>query len=70
MEGISQSSSSLFFFDAVTVHFASAISIILVFYGLYAFEGRGVTAAVSQTIALLVRCRVPPHLSVLSHHHD
>lgn len=68
MGGISQSSSALFFFDAVTVHFASAISIILVVYGLYAFEGRGVTPAGSQTIALLVRRRVSPHLPVISHH--
>jgi hypothetical protein len=68
MEGTSQSSSALLFFDAATVHFTSAISIILVLYGLYAFEGRGVTAAVSQTVALLVRRHVPPHLPYISHH--
>jgi hypothetical protein len=49
------------------VHFASAISIILVFYGLYAFVGRGVTAAVCQGIALQVRCHVSPGLLVISH---
>ncbi|KAF8501014.1 hypothetical protein F5888DRAFT_1324947 [Russula emetica] len=45
-------SSALFYFDAFTVHFASAISTILVLYGLYAFSGRGVTVAVSQSIVL------------------
>lgn len=60
-----QFSSALFFFDAVTVHFASAASTILVLYGLYAFAGRGVTVAVSQSIALLVRRHVPLLISWL-----
>ena len=66
-EGISQFSTALISFDAATVHFASAISIILVLYGLYAFVGRGVTAAVCQGIALQVRCHVSPGLPVISH---
>lgn len=49
------------------MHFASAISIILVVYGLYAFVGRGVTAAVCQGIALQVRCHVSAGLLVISH---
>ena len=67
IEFIQQFSTALLFFDAATVHFASAISIILVLYGLYAFVGRGVTATVSQTIALQVRCHVSPCLLVISH---
>jgi hypothetical protein len=51
---MSQFSSALFYFDAFTVHFASAISTILVLYGLYAFAGRGVTVTVSQSIVLQV----------------
>ena len=60
-----QFSSALLFFDAATVHFASAASTILVLYGLYAFAGRGVTVAVSQSIALLVRRNVPLLISWL-----
>jgi hypothetical protein len=60
-------STALLYFDAATVHFASAISIILVFYSLYAFVGRNFTAGVSQIIALQVRCTVPPGLLVISH---
>jgi hypothetical protein len=52
------------------VHFASAISTIIVLYGLYAFAGRGVTVAVSQSIVLQVRHRFPPRFLVISHHHD
>jgi hypothetical protein len=62
-----QFSSALFFFDAVNVHFASATSTILVLYGLYAFAGRGVTVAVSQSIALQVRRHVLPRFLVISH---
>ncbi|KAI9512395.1 hypothetical protein F5148DRAFT_898836 [Russula earlei] len=46
------SSSALFFFDPVTVHFASATSTAVVLYSFYAFSGLGVTAAVSQSVAL------------------
>ena len=68
-ECISQFSSALFYFDVFTVHFASAISNILVLYGLYAFSGRGVTVAASQSIVLQVRYRFPPLFLVVSHHH-
>lgn len=69
-ECISQFSSALFYFDVFTVHFASAVSNILVLYGLYAFSGRGVTVAVSQSIVLQVRHRFPPLFLVISHHHN
>jgi hypothetical protein len=69
-ECISQFSSALFYFDVFTVHFASAISNILVLYGLYAFSGRGVTVMVSQSIVLQVRHRFPPLFYVISHHHN
>jgi hypothetical protein len=52
------------------VHFASAISTIVVLYGLYAFSGRGITVAVSQSIVLQVRHRFPPLFLVISHHHN
>jgi len=68
MEGISQSSSALVYFDAITVHFASAITTTLVLYGLYAFAGRGVTVAVSQNIVLQVRHRFPSISLVITHH--
>ena len=69
-ECISQFSSALFYFDAFTVHFASAISTILVLYGLYAFAGRGITVAVSQSIVLQVRHRFSASFPVISHHHN
>jgi hypothetical protein len=52
------------------VHFASAISTVLVLYGLYAFTGRGVTVTVSQSIVLQVCHRFPPLFLVISHHHN
>jgi hypothetical protein len=55
-----QFSSAQFYFDAFTVHFASAFSTTLVLYGLYAFSGRGVTVTVSQSIVLQVRLRYLP----------
>jgi len=67
---MSQFSSALFYLDAFAVHFASAISTTLVLYGLYAFSGRGITVAVSQSIVLQVRPRFPPLSPVSSHHHD
>jgi hypothetical protein len=62
---IPQFSSALFFFDAATVHFASATSTVLVLCGFYALVGRGITIAVSQSIALQVRRR--PSLRFLDH---
>jgi hypothetical protein len=67
---MSQFSSAQFYFDAFTVHFASAFSTTLVLYGLYAFAGRGVTVTVSQSIVLQVRHRFPPLFLVISHHHN
>jgi hypothetical protein len=52
---LSQFSSALNFFDPPTVQITSATSTVLVVYGLYAFSGRGITAALSQNIALQVR---------------
>jgi hypothetical protein len=51
-----QFTSALFFFDAPTVHFASATSTVLVLYAFYALFGRGVTVTVCQSVALQV-CR-------------
>ena len=67
MTHVSQFSSALFFFDAATVHFASATSMALVLYGLYAFSGRGVTAAVSQGFALQVDCFISLRFPSISH---
>ena len=67
---MSQFSSAQFYFDAFTVHFASAISTVVVFYGLYAFAGRGPTVGVSQSIVLQVRHRFPPRFLVVSHRHN
>ncbi len=69
-ECISQFSSAQFYFDAFTVHFASAFSTTLVLYGLYAFAGRGVTVPVSQSIVLQVRHCFPPLFPAISHHHN
>jgi hypothetical protein len=52
------------------VHFASAISTIVVLYGLYAFAGRGVTVTVSQSVVLQVRHRFPPLFLVIYHHRN
>lgn len=67
---ISQFSSALFYFDAFTVHFASALSTIFVLYGFYAFAGRGVTVVVSQGIVLQVGPRFPPLFLVVSHRYN
>ncbi len=67
MGGVPQFSSALFLFEAATVHFASAISTVLVLYGLYAFAGRGVTVAVSHSIALQVRRHFSHVLLMISH---
>jgi hypothetical protein len=66
----SQFSSALFFFDAATVHFASATSTVLVLCGFFVLVGRGITVAVSQSIALQVRRRRRPSLlSLIMFHH-
>jgi hypothetical protein len=69
-ECISQFSSALSDFDAFTLHFANAISIVLVLYGLYGFVGRGVTVAISQSIVLQVRLHFPPHFLIYHHHNQ
>jgi hypothetical protein len=65
---IPQFSSALFFFDAATVHVASATSTVLVLCGFYALVGRGITVAVSQSIALQVRRRPFLVSLIISHH--
>lgn len=47
-------SSALFFFDAVTVHFAAAASTVFVLYGLYAFAGQHIGTVLQSTILQLL----------------
>ncbi|KAH9969575.1 hypothetical protein BC827DRAFT_1262811 [Russula dissimulans] len=59
--------SALFFFDASTVHFASATSTALVLYGLHAFSGRSLTVTVSQGFALQLLGILLAKIALVSH---
>ena len=70
LECTSQFSSALFFYDAMTVHLAAAVSTVFVLYSFYAFAGQHIGTPVLQSIIVQVSSFVSSTCLAISVHRD